>query len=270
MTTVTQPAPAHRTPPAIRRALLVLAALVALGLVATGTYNLLDLAARHTTIERASYDGVRSLLVEDASDVALTGAPAGAPLQVVAHVTEGLSSPGTSAERDGDGTLRLSASCPGFFGGQCGVDYEIRIPAGTVVQVQAGAGDVVAEQLDSSEPIELHSSAGDVTAIDVAAPSIKLSSSAGDVEARDLSADRIELESSAGDVVASLRTPAEQLLADSSAGDVELLVPDSVYRIDASSSAGDVETSGVSTDPGSPRTITAHSSAGDVRVAPRR
>ena len=188
----------------------------------------------------------------------------------MARITEGLSSPGTSAERDGDGTLRLSASCPGFFGGHCGADYEIRVPAGTVVQVQAGAGDIVAEELDSSEPIDLHSSAGDVTAINVDAPSIKLSSSAGDVEARDLSADRIELESSAGDVVASLRTPAEQLLADSSAGDVELIVPDSVYRVDASSSAGDVETSGVSTDPGSPREITAHSSAGDVRVALRR
>ena len=178
-------------------------------------------------------------------------------------------SPGSSAERDGDGTLRLSASC-GFFAGECGVGYEIRVPAGTVVHVEADAGDVVAEQLESSEPIELRSSAGDVSAVDVDAPSIKLSSSAGDVEARDLSADRIELESSAGDVVASLRTPAEQLLADSSAGDVELIVPDSVYRLDATSSAGDVETSGVSTDPGSSRAITAHSSAGDVRVAPRR
>jgi len=269
MVTFATPAPERRTPPAIRRALLVVAAVVALAAVASGTYTLLDLAARHSTMERASYDGVRSLVVEDASDVMLTGAPAGGPVEVVARVTEGLHSPGRSAERDGDGTLRLSASC-GFFAGECGVGYEIRVPAGTIVRVRADAGDIVAEKIDSSDPVELHSSAGDVTANDVSAPSIKLSSSASDVEARGLSAERIELESSAGDVVASLRKPAGQLLAESSAGDVELLVPDAVYRLDATSSAGDVDTGGVSTSPGSPRAITAHSSAGDVRVAARR
>ena len=265
MTTLTQPG--HRTPPAIRRALLVVAGLVALALVAQGTYHLLDLAARHTTTERASYDGVRALVIEDASDVHLTSAPAGAPVQVLAHITEGLRTPSRSAERSADGTLALSASCPGFFGGHCKVSYEVRVPSGTIVRAEADAGDVVAEDLFSANPVELKSSAGDVTAIDVTAPSITLFSSAGDVEARGLSADRVDLGSSAGDVLVSLRTPADRLVADSSAGDVDVLVPDAVYRVDATSSAGDVDASDVRTDPGSARTITAHSSAGDVRVA---
>jgi hypothetical protein len=267
---LTQPAPAHSTPPAIRRALLLVAGLVALALVATGTYHLLDLAARHTTTERASYDGVRALVIEDASDVHLTGAPAGASVQALARITEGLRTPSRSGERGADGTLALSAACPGPFGGHCEVSYEIRVPAGTPVRAEADAGDIVAEDLASAEPVELKSSAGDVTAIDVSAPSITLFSSAGDVEARGLSADRVDLGSSAGDVLVSLRTPAERLLADSSAGDVEVLVPDAVYRVDASSSAGDVDASDVRTDPGSARAITAHSSAGDVSVATAR
>jgi hypothetical protein len=270
VSTLTQPAPAHRTPPAVRRALLAVAALLALGLVATGTYNLLDFAARHTTTERASYAGVQKLVVEDAGDVRLSSAPAGAPVQVIARVTEGLRKPGRSAERSSDGTLRLSSSCPGFFGGRCDVSYEIRVPSGTPVRAEAAAGDVVAENLTTTEPLELKSSAGDVTAIDVTAPSVILSSSAGDVQARGLSAERIELDSSAGDVLAALRTPAARLLAGSSAGDVELLVPDAVYRVDASSSAGDVDTSAVRNDPGAERTIAAHSSAGDVSVIARR
>jgi hypothetical protein len=271
MSTLTHAAPpARRTPLPVRRALLVVAALLALFLVATGTYNVLDLASRHTTTERSSYADVRALVVEDASDVRLTGAPAGAPLEVLAHVTEGLRAPSRSAERAADGGLRLSSSCPGFFGGQCGVDYEIRVPSGTVVNVQASAGDVVAEDLATTRPVKLSTSAGDVTAVGVSAPSITLTSSGGDVQARGLSAERVDAESSAGDVVAALKTPAEQLLADSSAGDVELLVPDAVYRVDATSSAGDVDASNVSTDPASSRRITAHSSAGDVRVTARR
>jgi hypothetical protein len=269
VSTLTRPTPARRTPVALRRVLLAVAAPVALFAVAVGAYGILDLASRQTTTERARYAGVRTLVVEGASDVRLTGAPEGAPLEVVTRATEGLRAPGRSVERAPGGELRLSSSCPNFLGGQCGVDYTISVPSGTVVRADADAGDVVAERLTTSEPLVLSTSAGDVTASEVAAPSIALSSSAGDVEARALSADAIRLESSAGDVVASLATPAERLLADSSAGDVELLVPDALYRVDATSSAGDVDDDQLRTDPAARRSITAHSGAGDVRVAAR-
>ena len=266
MSTLTQPAPEHRTPHPIRRALVAGAALLALFLVLVGAYNVLDLALRATTTERDSYDGVRTLVVEDASDVRLAGAPADAPLAVETRATEGLRTPDRSVERAG-GELRLSSSGCGFLGGQCEVDYTIRVPSGTVVRVEADAGDVTAERLTTTEPLVLDSSAGDVTAVDVRAPSIELSSSAGDVEGRALGARRINLHSSAGDVIASLATPADVVRANSSAGDVELLVPNEVYRVDATSSAGDVDASHLRTDPSARRAITAHSSAGDVRLA---
>ena len=270
MTAFAQPAPARRMPLPIRRALLLVGALLALALVAMGTTNVLDLLARNTTTERASYEGVRALLIEDASDVRLTRAPAGAPLEVLARVTEGLRAPERSAQRDGDGALRLSSSCPSFFGGSCDVDYEIRVPSGTLVRARAAGGDIVAADLVSKRPIDLESSAGDVTATDLSAPAMRLSSGAGDVSARGLSADRIEVDSSAGDVSVALAAPATRLLAHSSAGDLDVLVPDAVYRLDATSSGGDVDSSEIRTDPGARREIVAHSSAGDVSVAARR
>ncbi len=239
-------------------------------MVAFTTINLLDLASRNTTTERASYDGVRALVIDDASDVRLSSAPRGAPLEVIARVTEGLRKPERSGEREADGTLRLSSSCSGLFGGQCDVDYEIRVPSGTLVRAKATGGDIVAEGLVSGRPIELESSAGDVTVSDVSAPVVRLSSSAGDVAARGLSAGQVEADSSAGDVAVALAIPAERLLASSSAGDVDVSVPDAVYRVDANSSAGDVESGDIRTDPDAPHAITARSSAGDVRVAARR
>jgi Putative adhesin len=266
MSTLTQPAPQYRTPLPVRRALFGLATLFTLVAIAWGAVNLIDLASRHTSTERATYDGVRSLVIEDASDVELVGAAAGAPLQVVARVTAGLSSPDRSADRGG-GVLRLSSSCSGFPTGSCSVDYTISVPSGMVVRADASGGDIVAENIRTTRPLELSSSAGDVEVLRVEAPAIALSSSAGDVDARDLGSPRVLAESSAGDVVVTLRTPPRRLLAESSAGDVDLLVPNVVYNIDADSSAGDVDAAQVSHDPDSDRELTARSSAGDVTVA---
>jgi hypothetical protein len=273
--TVTEPhppAPAtapYRTPAAVRLALYVVFALLGLFLVVVGTISLLDLAARKTTVEVKSYPGVERLVIDDASNVRLTSAPAGADLRVRAKVTEGLRTPDRNVERS-DGTLHLSSGCGFVFGGNCGVDYEIAVPAGTSVDVDATAGDIHAEDLTSTVPVKLESSAGDVSAVDVTAPELVLSSSAGDVDARGVRAERVAGESSAGDVSLSLRTPPRRVDAHSSAGDVNIVLPDAEYRVDASSSAGDVDTRRVSTDSSSPRIVNARSSAGDVQIEARR
>jgi hypothetical protein len=263
--------PPYRTPPALRRMLAVLAGVVALAMVAFGTVELLDLAARQTTTERASYDDVRVLELEGSGDVRITGAPAGSPVRVVLRVTEGLRSPERRAERSsGGGTLRLSSSCPIFLTSQCAVRYDVSVPPDVQVRADSGAGDVVAEDLVSDQPISLDTSAGDVTATGLSAPSVRLHSSAGDVVARGLDSQRVQATSSAGDVRVSLPEPPLDLDADSSAGDVELVVPDAVYRLDADSSAGDVDTREVRVDRDARHAIRARSSAGDVRVDVRR
>jgi hypothetical protein len=270
MSAITSPPPRpYRTPTAVRRALFVLAALIGLLMVAVTTESLLDLAARKTTEHVRTYEGVRALDISDASDVQLTSAPAGTPLQVRARVTEGLRSPDRNVRRRG-GTLELTSSCPILFGGSCDVDYEIAVPAGTAVRVDANGGDIVAEDLVSTLPVQLESSGGDITAIDVTAPELRLSSSAGDVEASGVRSEVVHAESSAGDVSLSLRTPPDRVEVDSSAGDVELVLPDETYRVEASTSAGEVDDRELRTDPESPRIVVAHSSAGDVRIEARR
>jgi Putative adhesin len=272
MSTTTQPpAPRpYRTPAAVRRALFALAALTGAFIVAGGVVSLLDLAARKTTEEVRTYAGIRSLDIADASDVRLTTAPAGSQLRVRARVTEGLRSPERDVRRVGGGTLELSSSCPILFSGSCGVDYEIAVPAGTAVRVDAKGGDVDAEDLVSTHPVRLQTSGGDISATDVTAPELRLSSSAGDVEATGVRAAIVDADSSGGDVSLSLRTAPDRLDANSSAGDVELVLPDETYRVDASTSAGDVDDSQVRNDPDSPRIVHARSSAGDIRIESRR
>jgi hypothetical protein len=271
VTTETPPAPApYRTPVAIRRALFVLAGLLGLFLVASGTKELLDLAARHTTEQVRTYTGIRALDIDDASDVRLTSAPVGSPLQVRTRVTEGLASPDRDARRRADGTLELSSSCSWLFGDSCSVDYEIAVPAGTAVRADASGGDVVAEDLVSTLPVELDSSGGDITVIDVTTPELRVSSSGGDVDASGARADIADATSSGGDVSLSLRTAPDRLDAVSSGGDVELVLPDETYRVDANASGGDVNDQDVRTDPSSPRIIRARSSGGDVRIEARR
>ena len=269
-TQTTPPAPApYRTPAAVRLALLAVAAVIGLVLVALGAISLLDLAARQTTEEVRSYTGVRALDVDEASDVRLESAPAGSALEVRSKVTAGLRSPETAVQRRDDGTLVLSASCPVLFGGSCGVDYEIAVPAGTAVDVDASAGDVTAEDLASSVPIELESSAGDITVTGLSAPELRLGSSAGDIDASGVRAATVHVNSSAGDVSLSLRTAPDRVEIESSAGDVDLVLPDETYRVDASASAGDVDDSRIRTDPDSPRVVRVRSSAGDVRIEAR-
>jgi hypothetical protein len=267
-TTATQPTAPYRTPRPVRTALYALFGLIGVVLVICGAMSLLDLAARKTTVDVRTYRGVDALVIDDASDVRLTSAPAGDELRVRARVTEGLGTPDRDVKQR-DGTLHLSSSC-GFFFDNCEVDYEIAVPSSTLVRVDANAGDVHAEDLTSTVPVELESSAGDVTAVDVSTPELRLSSSAGDVEARGVRAERVSADSSAGDVVLSLRAAPRRVDADSSAGDVAIVLPDEVYRVDASTSAGDVDSREVRTDPASPRIIHARSSAGDVLVEARR
>jgi hypothetical protein len=269
MTTATAPAP-YRTPRGVRRALTVVAAVMALLFVAWGTINVLQLLTRHTTTEVETFRDVTALVVEDSSDIELTSAPAGAPLEVRARVTESLVTPDRRARRRDDGTLVLSSSCsPTLFAEWCGVDYEIRVPAGTAIEARTTAGDIHAQNLRTTAPAELHSSAGDITVVGAVAPSLRLTTSAGDVRASGLHVDRVVADSSAGDVETSLQELPERLDTHSSAGDIRIVVPDAVYRVQTRTNAGDIDAQEIRTSPNAPRSIRAVTSAGDIRIEAR-
>jgi hypothetical protein len=272
MSTTAAPAPApapYRTPRAVRRALTVVAAVVAVVLVAQGALSLLQVATRHTTTAVDTYTGVRALVIEDDSDIRLTSGPAGSPLEVRAKVSESLTAPERRAERDG-GVLRLSSSCsPSFFAEFCGVDYDIRVPAGTAIRARTSAGDVVAQDLRTSLPVRLHSSAGDITVIGATTPALRISTSAGDVRASGVRADEIVGDTSAGVIRLSLLGLADTVDARSSAGDVHLVVPDAIYRVETTTNAGTIDDQEIRTSPNASRAIRAVTSAGDIRIEAR-
>lgn len=261
--------PARRTPKGLRVALLAVIALFALVVVVQGTVALLDLAARHTTTGTQRFDGVRSIVIGDASDVRLTTAPAGAPLELRTKVTEGLRTPSHDARVTGDGTLILTSSCGWAFGNSCAVDYEVRVPAGARVDVQGGAGDVRADDLRSSRPVRIEASSGDIRVAGVRAPALRLQASSGDIHASEVRAGDVVAGASSGDVHVSLGEPADRLKAIASSGDVHLEVPDALYRLDTAAGSGDVHDEAVRTSPGARRSITASTDSGDVHVATR-
>jgi hypothetical protein len=211
----------------VRRSLIVIGTLFVAAAVAAGAFNLLALASTHRFSLRSTYAGIRSLEVDGGSgDVHLSGAPAGSPVVVVAHVTESFGAPHRRALEPRPGALRLTYSCPSG-GVQCGVSYGVTVPAGVPVTANTGDGNVGGTGLDSPQ---------------------------------------IRLESGNGDVDASLSRPAARLTASSGNGDVNLVVPDVSYAVNASSGNGDVTDRSLTVDSQAPRRIDANSGNGNVTI----
>lgn len=212
----------------LRLTLTVLGALLLVFLIACGAYGLSDVAARHSYEIRESYHSVRSLQVDGGDgDVHLVGAPAGSPVAVVEHVTEGLTSPDSHAVLAAGGVLHLSNACTVIFSNSCGASYTIAVPPGVSVDADSGGGDV---------------------------------------DAHGVSAADLTLESGNGDVTATLDQAPVRLRASSGNGDVTLTVPNTTYAVDASSGNGTVSDGTLRIDPTARRTITATSGNGDVTV----
>jgi|GEM_PF-3106143 len=239
------PAP---TRPWLRLVLKLIAALFAAASIAGGALTLLNLMARHTFTVRGSYAGVRSLSIDSGSgNVSLTGAPRGARVTAVEHVTEDLQTPRRTATLEGSGLLALGGHCSFLMSIECSVDYQIAVPPGVGVRASSGAGDVEARGLITTAAVSLHSGAGNVNAIGISAPSVHLDTGAGDITAR-------------------LTTAPRDLEASSGAGSITLTVPNVTYDVNASSGAGTVSDHELRIDPRSPHRITVSSGAGDVTI----
>jgi hypothetical protein len=239
--------PRRRSPGTV--VLVVLGTIVTAGLIGIVAFMLLDTAAQHSFSTTARYTSVRTLVVSSgAGSVTLTSAPAGEPLVVRAHETEALFSPNASQRLARDGTLSLTASCPGKL--RCSVDYTVSVPRDVAVKVSSGFGDIRATGLSSVSSIQLGTTAGAIHAAGLSAPGIRLTTGVGDL-------------------TATLAQPARRLHASTFAGGLRLTVPDTSYALHVSSGVGHVSYQGVRSDPASPRTIDATSSVGDITITPR-
>jgi DUF4097 and DUF4098 domain-containing protein YvlB len=167
---------------------------------------------------------------------------------VIAQETEGLFKPRLGSRRAAGGALSLTASCPGQL--ECSVHYELAVPPDVAIKVSSGFGDISATDLTSESSIQLGTTAGDLHATGLDAPSVKLSTGVGGL-------------------TASLARPARILTAATVAGGIRLTVPDTTYVVHANSGVGHVSDQRLQIDASSPRTIDANSSLGNITITPR-
>lgn len=222
------------------------------GLLAAGGAALLALAAcgaNNRSTDTRSYevtDATARLVVDDlAGKVTVTTGDG--PVRVTEKLVYGRHKP-TMAHTSTAGTVHLTAgSCLAVFDRGCEVDYEVRVPAGTAVEVRADAGDVSVTGL-----------AGD----------LRVTARAGKVTATDLRSAHTTVQADAGEVALRYRAAPSTVDVNAIAGDIAIGVPgDTSYAVDASTTAGD-HAVGVPTAAGSGHRITAHAAAGSVRVNP--
>ncbi|MFF1903399.1 DUF4097 family beta strand repeat-containing protein [Kitasatospora sp. NPDC058218] len=139
-----------------------------------------------------------------------------------------------------DGTLTLRYDCD-----DCGVGYEVDVPAGTRVRVSAETGGVRLTGLAGE--VEAKVGTGGVEASGLTSPVVRLSTGTGGIEASFAgSPDTVEARAETGGV--RVRVPAGE-----------------AYAVDASAGTGDVSVE-VPRRPGAVRSITARTGTGGVTV----
>ncbi|AUY51295.1 DUF4097 family beta strand repeat-containing protein [Streptomyces sp. CB01881] len=140
-----------------------------------------------------------------------------------------------------DGTLTLTYDCE-----NCGIGYEVDVPAGTKVRVTAETGGV-----------KLAGLAGEVEA----------TVSTGGVEASGLTSPTALLRTGTGGIEASFATAPGKVEARAQTGGVRLKVPaGDAYAVDASAGTGGVDVT-VPRQPGAQHSILARTETGGVTVA---
>jgi DUF4097 and DUF4098 domain-containing protein YvlB len=226
----------------MRRSVLGLTA-TAVVLIASGA----AVAACSVTSEtRSSYEiggTVTKLNVRDpAGKVEVTAGDG--PVRVTETVRYSDGEPRTSHTTD-SGTLRLTNGGCGGRVHVCTVDYQIRVPAATSVEVTNATG-----------VIRLTDLAGDLT----------ITTNAGAVEGTGLSSSHATVHDNAGHVSLRYSAAPTRVSITDDAGAIEIRVPkDGAYVVDASTDAGHTSIS-VPRDPTATRTISAHTHAGEVTI----
>ena len=229
----------------MRRSALALAT-VAVALIVAGWMVAGCSAIGPATTESQSYDvgGAVSRLSLHGRAGSVEVTAGDGPVRVTETLKYTGGRPRTSHSTDA-GTLRLADDgCAGGFR-HCEVDYKVRVPSGTAVEVNTSAC-----------AIRLTGLAGD----------LDVTNSAGAIEATGLSSTHVRMRNDAGKI--SVRYVAEPSTVDitNDAGAIDVRVPATgSYAVDAHADAGRTRVT-VTQDPASTRKITARTDAGAITI----
>ncbi|OZE82692.1 hypothetical protein CH305_09140 [Rhodococcus sp. 15-649-2-2] len=165
-----------------------------------------------------------------------------------------------------DDGSKIAVECSYRDRGSCDVDVELRIPAGSILDINGMAGDVVLSNVDAQTSVTTASGAviarGSAGTLDV-------TTRFGDVDITDAAVSAIEVDTTFGQVVLDSRVPPDSVLVQNTMGDSTIQLPAAeFYDVDASSEKGEVETDVVD-DPSSPRSVSITSEEGQISVQRR-
>ncbi|MGW6914427.1 DUF4097 family beta strand repeat-containing protein [Kitasatospora sp. NPDC054939] len=217
----------------------VLGALAITGTVLLGTAACVGEDADQEKVDRYGVsEAVSALVVEGRTGPVVV--KAGGDVQVVEKKTyKGEAPKTTHAVKDGTLTLTYP-DCK-----DCGVAYEVTVPAGTKVAVKTGTGDV-----------KLVGLAGEVA----------VKTGTGVVEGTDLGSQKAEVTTGTGGINVAFKASPVSVVAKAETGDVQVKVPSGEsYKVDANAATGG-EKVDVPRNDGSSRSISARAETGRVTV----
>ncbi len=169
-------------------------------------------------------------------------------------------------ERVDDGRLVIEARPPtGFLAGWWWIEYEVEVPAHTVVDARTAAGRVGVSNVDGD--IVVRTEAGKVH-VQGTRGTVHVRAAAGSVEGDALQSPSADVRTQAGHVRLTFDSAPDAVRAVTAAGAVEIRLPGGPYQVDVSSAAGSTRVE-VPVDRDAVRTVEGHSAAGTVRVLPR-
>lgn len=250
-----------------RLAWIVLASVVSLLVIVTGSFSVANLLAREQETVTTVFDEPEVQLIDvelHNGSLTLVGSPE-ATITVTAELTHGLHRAEQDVAVDGNRlVIRDTCQGPPLAAAFCGAEYTVRVPARLTAVVRSHNGPVLVSRIDGA--VDVSSTNGRI-AVDRPVGNLRLRSSNGRVEATAVRSEDVEASSRNGEVRLTFAAPPHDVEAESANGAVEIVLPDTddAYRIEAASSHGPVDTP-VRTDPSSPRTVVAESSNGSVTV----
>ncbi|MFJ9946990.1 DUF4097 family beta strand repeat-containing protein [Kitasatospora sp. NPDC091207] len=218
----------------------VLGAMAVTGAVLLGTAGCLPGGDDERRDVGYAVDEPVRVLVVEARTGGVTVRGGGEAVKVTEHQSYRGAAPRSSHEVK-DGTLTLRYDCE-----DCGVGYEVDVPAGTVVRVGTETGGVRLTGLAAE--VDVRAGTGGVEASGLTSPVVRLRTGTGGIDVSFAgSPDTVEVRAETGGV--RVRVPAGE-----------------AYAVDASAGAGGVSVE-VPRWPGAARTISARTEAGGVTVS---
>jgi len=179
------------------------------------------------------------------------------------------------------GAGNLSLSCPADDEGNCSLDGSVDIPAGTVLTVSTGGGNLTATNLSGGGTLEagggditlsqatgdfaLTSGGGNVRASHLSGPAITMSADGGNVTGSAITATRLTASSGGGNVTLSLATSPRDLQVQADGGSVTIVVPPGKYMVSTDADGGSVS-SAVPSTPGAQDVISVTSGGGNISI----